>query len=242
MCPCAWRIASEAVKRLPKRAARSELSAATASLERRPWRWRTESWVTVLSLWFEARRLVAMAHYGQRRGLHEPHREGGRIVAEARMFESSSKPYRSSSSRRRRRVTEIAHRTVEANGIPIHLAEAGKRAARPVLPRLSRILVFVAPSAEGAGRGRLSRRRAGHARLWPDGPARRHRPVHAVPPRRRHGRRARRAERARGRHRRPRLGRAGRLALRASSARPLSRRRGLQRAVPSARVRRGRRA
>src|SRR6202021_3983191 len=67
--PCAWRIASEAVKRLPKRAARSELSAATASVERRPWRWRTESWVTVLSLWFEARRLVALALYCQRRRL-----------------------------------------------------------------------------------------------------------------------------------------------------------------------------
>src|ERR1700710_2437270 len=29
------------------------------------------------------------------------------------------------SGRRRRRVTEIVHRTVEANGIPIHFAEAG---------------------------------------------------------------------------------------------------------------------
>ena len=46
VCPCAWRIASEAVKRLPKRAARSELSAVTASVESRPWRWRTERWVT----------------------------------------------------------------------------------------------------------------------------------------------------------------------------------------------------
>src|SRR5277367_1220388 len=73
--PCAWRIASEAVKRLPKRAARSELSAATASLERRPWRWRTESWVNVLSLWFEAQRLAALAYYCQRRGLHGPLRE-----------------------------------------------------------------------------------------------------------------------------------------------------------------------
>jgi hypothetical protein len=62
--PCAWRIASEAVKRLPKRAARSELSTATASVERRPWRWRTESWVNVLSLWLEAGRLVAMTVYG----------------------------------------------------------------------------------------------------------------------------------------------------------------------------------
>jgi pimeloyl-ACP methyl ester carboxylesterase len=40
-------------------------------------------------------------------------------------LESSSNAYRSMSDRRRRRVTEIAHRTVEANGIPIHLAEAG---------------------------------------------------------------------------------------------------------------------
>src|SRR5450432_1711346 len=38
---------------------------------------------------------------------------------------SSSNAYRSMSNHGRRRVTEIAHRTVEANGIPIHLAEAG---------------------------------------------------------------------------------------------------------------------
>src|ERR1700733_4691352 len=43
----------------------------------------------------------------------------------ARAFESRSNAYRPMSKRRRRRVTEIAHRTVEANGIPIHLAEAG---------------------------------------------------------------------------------------------------------------------
>src|SRR5271155_4108541 len=41
------------------------------------------------------------------------------------MFVSSSNSCRSLSTRRRRRVTEIAHRTVEANGIPIHFAEAG---------------------------------------------------------------------------------------------------------------------
>src|ERR1700727_2415991 len=41
------------------------------------------------------------------------------------MLESSSNAYRSMPNRRRRRVTENAHRTVEANGIPIHLAEAG---------------------------------------------------------------------------------------------------------------------
>src|ERR1700723_188763 len=41
------------------------------------------------------------------------------------MLESSSNGYRSMPNRRRRRVTEIAHRTIEANGIPIHLAEAG---------------------------------------------------------------------------------------------------------------------
>src|SRR6202034_2697685 len=41
------------------------------------------------------------------------------------VFESSSIAYRSMSNRGRRRVTEFAHRTVEANGIPIHLAEAG---------------------------------------------------------------------------------------------------------------------
>ena len=41
VCPCALRIASEAVKRLPKRAARSALSAATASTLRRPSRLRT---------------------------------------------------------------------------------------------------------------------------------------------------------------------------------------------------------
>src|SRR3984885_5075413 len=41
------------------------------------------------------------------------------------MFVSSSNSFRSMPTRRRCCVTEIAHRTVEANGIPIHLAEAG---------------------------------------------------------------------------------------------------------------------
>src|ERR1700721_2062677 len=41
------------------------------------------------------------------------------------MSETLSNAYRSTPNRRRRRVTDIAHRTVEANGIPIHLAEAG---------------------------------------------------------------------------------------------------------------------
>src|SRR5271170_520703 len=41
------------------------------------------------------------------------------------MLESPSNACRSMPNRRRRRVTEISHRTVEANGIPIHIAEAG---------------------------------------------------------------------------------------------------------------------
>src|ERR1700691_465424 len=42
------------------------------------------------------------------------------------MFVSSSNSCTSLSTRRRCRVTEIAHHTVEANGIPIHFAEAGE--------------------------------------------------------------------------------------------------------------------
>src|SRR5258708_23332849 len=41
------------------------------------------------------------------------------------MFESSSTPYRLTPDGKGERVTEIAHRTIEANGIPIHLAVAG---------------------------------------------------------------------------------------------------------------------
>src|SRR5258708_7026766 len=41
------------------------------------------------------------------------------------MFESSSTPYRLTPDGKGERVTKIAHRTIEANGIPIRLAEAG---------------------------------------------------------------------------------------------------------------------
>jgi hypothetical protein len=42
------------------------------------------------------------------------------------------------------RVTEIAHRTVEANGIPIHLAEAGSG------PVVLLAMVFRKPGIRGA--------------------------------------------------------------------------------------------
>src|ERR1700759_1872051 len=41
------------------------------------------------------------------------------------MFESSSTSCRLTADGKGERVTEMAHRTVEANGIPVHLAEAG---------------------------------------------------------------------------------------------------------------------
>jgi pimeloyl-ACP methyl ester carboxylesterase len=46
-------------------------------------------------------------------------------AAGSRMFESSSTPCRLTPDGKGERVTKIAHRTIEANGIPIRLAEAG---------------------------------------------------------------------------------------------------------------------
>jgi hypothetical protein len=43
-----------------------------------------------------------------------------------------------------RRMTEVAHRTVEANGIPIHLAEAGSG------PLVLSATVFPSPGVRGA--------------------------------------------------------------------------------------------
>ena len=133
-------------------------------------------------------------------------------------------------------MSDVRHRTVETNGIRMHVAEQGDGPARAPLPRLPRVLVLLAPPARGArGRG-LPRGGARHARLRPDRPAGGDRPVHAAPPGRRHGGPGRRAgRRARG-DRRPRLGRARRLARRAPAARPLPRGDRAQRAVPAARL------
>ena len=133
-------------------------------------------------------------------------------------------------------MTEIAHRTVEANGIAIHLAEAG---SGPVV-----LFCHGFPESWYSWRHQLKAlAEAGYRAVAPDmrGYGQTGQPeaidqytlfhlvgdmvgvLDAL-------------ERAAGRRRRPRLGRAGRLALRPSSARPLSRRRRLERAVHSARV------
>ncbi len=51
--------------------------------------------------------------------------------------------------------------------VRFHYVEAGERPARRPAPRLPGVLVRLAPADPGAGGGRLSRRRAGHARLQP---------------------------------------------------------------------------
>ena len=70
-------------------------------------------------------------------------------------------------------MTEITHRTVEANGIRMHFAEAGEGPLVLLCHGFPEILVFLAASADGARGGRFPRRGAGHARLRPDRPARR---------------------------------------------------------------------
>ena len=94
----------------------------------------------------------------------------------------------------------------------------------------------MAPPAPGAGRRRLPRRRARHAGVRADRPARARRAVHPAPPRRRHGRRARRARGGDGGDRRPRLGRLRGLARGADPARSLPGRRRPERALRAPRA------
>src|SRR5262249_33624904 len=105
------------------------------------------------------------------------------------------------------------------------------------LPRLSGVLVLVATPADRAGRSRLSSRRTRHAWLRPDRPARFHRPVHAAPPGRRHGRVARRARRRLGGERRPPLGGTRGLARRPAPPGPVPRRHRPERSIPAPRAR-----
>ena len=53
-------------------------------------------------------------------------------------------------------MDDISHRTIELNGIRIHIAEQGW-VPWFSLPRLARVLVFLAASIEGACRGGISR-------------------------------------------------------------------------------------
>ena len=62
-------------------------------------------------------------------------------------------------------MAEITHRTVQTNGINMHIAEAGEGPLVLLRPRLPGALVLVAAPASGARRRRLSRRRARRARL-----------------------------------------------------------------------------
>ena len=66
-------------------------------------------------------------------------------AADVPMLESSSNAYRSMPNRRRRRVTEIAHRTVEANGI-----RDPSRRGREADPSCSSATAFRNPGIRGA--------------------------------------------------------------------------------------------
>ena len=129
-------------------------------------------------------------------------------------------------------VTEITHRTVQANGILIHPRKPAGAACRP-LPRFSRILDSwrtqlraladagfhaVAPDMRGYGQTDRPEEIEKYtlfilSATWSAYPC---------------------ARRREGGHRRPRLGRAGRLARGAPAARPVSRRRRTERAVLAA--------
>ena len=118
-------------------------------------------------------------------------------------------------------MAEIRHRTVRANGIRMHVAEAGAGCPGRHVPRLAGALVLLAAPARRARGRRLPRDRPGHARLRRDrragGPGR----VPDLGHLRRHPGAPRRARaRARGR-RRPRLGRPSRLAVRPPASRPV---------------------
>ena len=64
-------------------------------------------------------------------------------------------------------VPDLTEEYAEVNGIRLHYVEAGEGTAGRPAPRLSRVLVSLAPPDPGARAGRLSCRRARHARLQP---------------------------------------------------------------------------
>ena len=133
-------------------------------------------------------------------------------------------------------MSEVAHRTVETNGIRVHLAEAGTGPLVVLCHGFPEFVVFVAPSASRIGRCRVSRGGARYARLWPNRSSRGDRPVHASAPGGRHGGPPRRSRRRAGGDRRPRLGGAGSLARRTSASRPLPGGDRSQRSLPAARA------
>ena len=139
-------------------------------------------------------------------------------------------------------MSEPTHRTIEANGIRIHLAEQAHRTSEVlVVPRLCPecVVLMARHSIVGACRGRVPCRRSRHARLWTDGPSRGNRTVYAVSSGRRHGRHLGRARRKNRRDRRTRLGRPGGLAFGASTSGPVPGGGGT-RACPISSARRGR--
>ena len=60
---------------------------------------------------------------------------------------------------------QVEHKQAVVNGVRLHYVEAGRRPAGRAAARLPGVLVVVAPPDPGAGRGGLSRGRAGPARL-----------------------------------------------------------------------------
>ena len=64
-------------------------------------------------------------------------------------------------------ATGVTHRTVEANGIRLHLAEQGEGPLVMLCHGFPEFVVLVAPSARRSLGRRLSRRRSRHARLRP---------------------------------------------------------------------------
>ena len=128
-------------------------------------------------------------------------------------------------------ASAVTHRTIEANGIHLHIAEQSEGPRRRALSRLSRVLVLVAAPTRRPIGGRLPRRRTRHARLRPVRSAGRDRPIHAAASCRRHGRSSGCARR-RDRRRLPAtMGRAGRMACGAAAPGPLPRRDRAERAI-----------
>jgi len=134
-------------------------------------------------------------------------------------------------------VSEIKHRTVETNGIHMHIAESGAGPPGGAVSRFSRIMVFVAPSVACARRSWIPCDRARYARLRADGSPRTNRSVHAAPSCWRRGRPARCFRHRHCGDRRTRLGRPRRVVRRAFAARSLSRRDRFERAVLTATTR-----
>ena len=108
-------------------------------------------------------------------------------------------------------MPDIQHRTVQTNGIDMHIAEMGEGPLVLLCHGFPGVLVLLAAPAPGAGGGRVPRRGAGPARLRGDRCAGGRRRLHPASPRRGHGGPGGGPRRGAGGDRRPRLGRPGRL-------------------------------